>query len=207
MTAPHGRGGLVSRRELLAAALLGTGGVALAATIATPEASAQDESGAAVIDLLNVGILLEALLCDAYQHVFDRDVLLDRDRELLVPVLAHELDYVQTLSTAVRERGGQPAAKPSFQFPEEESADRAAALALLSRLEEGVVRTWQGQLVTLRDPELVQRIRPMLLGKARHAAIVAMLQEDEGVPFPSAVEGIGSLGEFLDEIQPYRVVR
>lgn len=195
------------RREFLtAAAVAGAAGLALAtAGGAIPAARAQDESAAAAVDLLNVGILLEGLLCDAHQQVLDAGVLSERDRELLVPVLAYELDYLQELSVAVRERGGAPASKPSFRFPPEDLGLRAAALSLLSRLEEGVLRTWHGQLVTVRDPDLLRRLRPMIMAKARHAAVVSMLQEDEGVPFPAAVEGTGSLGEFLEEIRTYRV--
>lgn len=193
------------RRAVLAAALAAGGAGALAlATGGSPRAVAQGERGAADIDLLNVGIMLEGLLVSAYEEVLGEDHLEEDDRALLEPVLAHEIDYVARLTSAVRERGGTPARIATFRFPPEQLVTRVSSLELLSRLEETVIRTWHGQLIGVQDEDLMRLLRPMIVGKGRHAAIVAMLIGEDGVPFPGPIETVGSLTEFLEAVQDLR---
>lgn len=170
----------------------------------TAPTEVRDERGAADIDLLNVGIMLEGLLVSAYEEALDADVLDGDDRALLEPVLRHQRDYVDRLTDAIRERGGTPARIASFRFPAEALGNRLSCLELLSRLEETVLRTWHGQVIGIQDEGLLRLLRPMVMAKGRHAAIVGMRIGEDGVPFPGPIEQAGSLAEFLEAVQDLR---
>jgi hypothetical protein len=192
----------LDRRSVLrGAAALGLAGAVSGAYRWRAEAGAQADTTA---DLMNFARTMEGLLCKAYEHVLDEGNMTPRDDELLRPIMQHEMGYVEQFGQLVRKAGGSPVELPMYNFSEEEMVDRAGCLRTLSSLEELSLKGWHGQIPNVTDPTLTKVMRPVLMAKARHAAVVAMLMEDEGKPFPAPIEGSIMLEEALDGMAQYR---
>lgn len=193
----------LDRRSVLrGAAALGLAGAIGGATRWRAEAGAQADTTA---DLLNFARTLEGLACKAYEYALDEgDSMTPRDDALLRPILQHEMGYVQQFAQVIEKAGGTPVELPTYNFSEEEMGDRVSRLRTLSSIEELSMQSWHGQIPTVRDPTLIPFTRPLLMAKARHAAVVAMLLEDEGTPFPAAIEPSISLEECLEGMAQYR---
>lgn len=193
----------VDRRSVLrGAAALGLAGAIAGATRWAAEAGAQADTTA---DLMNFARTMEGLLCKAYAHALDESQFLTpRDDELLRPIMQHEVAYVEQFGQLAVKAGGRAVELPAYNFESAEVADRVSCLRTLSSLEELSLRSWHGQILNVRDPALSAALRPVLLAKARHAAVVAMLLGDEGKPFPAAIQQGIPLEDALDGMAPYR---
>lgn len=210
-TGSGGAIGVVFRRELdrrsvlRGAAALGLLGAAGGAYRWRAQAWAQEASGDVTVDLLNFARTMEGLLCAAYEYALDdEDYMTERDQQFLRPILNHEMAYVENFGTLIERAGGTPVELPEYNFSEEEMGDRIGCLRTLSQLEETGIQGWHGQITTVRDPDLIVAMRPVLMEKARHAAVVASLLEDAGAPFPAPIESTILLEQALDAIAPFR---
>jgi len=193
----------LDRRSVLrGAAALGLAGAVAGAYRWRTEAWAQEPDTTA--DLMNFARTVEGLLCKAYEYALEKEYMTPRDDELLRPIMEHEVAYVELFAQLVEQAGGRAVELPAYNFTEAEMDDRMSCLRTLSSLEELSIKGWHGQIPTARDPRLVPQARPIVMAKARHAAVVAMLLEDEGTPFPAAIEQSITLEEVLDGISQYR---
>lgn len=194
----------MDRRSVLrGAAALGLAGAVAGAYRWRTEAWAQAPDTTA--DLMNLGRTLEGMLCKAYEHALDDEgFMTPRDDELLRPVMQHEMAYVESFGQLVEQAGGRPVELPVYNFEQAGMEDRVGCLRALSSIEELSIKAWHGQIHTVRDPALITSMRPVLMAKARHAAVVATLLEDEGTPFPGPMEGSIMLEEALEGMSMYR---
>jgi len=207
--AADGTSRIVFRRELdrrsvlRGAAALGVAGAVAGAYRWRTEAWAQAPDTTA--DLMNFARTMEGLLCKAYEYALDdEDYMTPRDDELLRPIMTHQLGYVEAFGQLAVKAGGEAVELPAYNFSEDEMGDRVGCLRTLSSLEELSIKSWHGQIHNVRDPALIGSMRPVLMAKARHAAVVATLLEDEGKPFPGPMEGSIMLEEALDGMSQYR---
>lgn len=193
----------IDRRSVLrGAAALGFAGAAAGAYRWRGEAWAQADT---TVDLMNFARTLEGLLCRAYKYALDDEgYMTPRDDELLRPIMTYELAYVGQFGELVEKAGGRAVELPMYNFSEEEMGDRVGSLHTLSSLEELSLRSWHGQIPNVTDPTLSAVMRPVLMAKARHAAVVATLLEDEGKPFPMAIQSGIMLEEALEGMSQYR---
>lgn len=193
----------LDRRSVLrGAAALGLAGAVAGAYRWRDEAWAQAPDTTA--DLMNFARTMEGLLYKAYEYALDDEYMTPRDDELLRPIMQHEMAYVEQFGQLAERAGGQAVELPTYNFSEDEMGDRVGCLRTLSSIEELSLKSWHGQIPTVRDPQLIPQTRPILMAKARHAAVVAMLLEDEGVPFPAPIQQGIVLEEALDGMSQYR---
>lgn len=194
----------LDRRSVLrGAAALGLAGAVAGAYRWRGEAWAQAPDTTA--DLMNFARTMEGLLCKAYEYALDdAGYMTPRDDELLRPIMQHEVAYVEQFGQLAEKAGGSAVELPTYNFSADEMGDRVACLRTLSSIEELSLKSWHGQIPTVRDPQLIPHTRPILMAKARHAVVVAMLLEDEGTPFPAPIQQGIMLEEALDGMSQYR---
>lgn len=193
----------VTRRRLLTGAVTAGSAVALAGlwrTMTDRVAGAQTD---ATLDLLNLGLTGEFLLCSAYEEALEYDALAESDIPLITAMLEQTESNVQLFTAAVERAGGEPIERPGFTYPEGAERDREACLGMLIELENVSIAGWQGVSPTVADPELVELARPMAMGKGRRAGALAFML-DGGNPFPAAIEQGRPLAEVLSAIEQYR---
>ncbi len=167
------------------------------------ERVASAQGSGTTLDVLNLGLTGEYLLCSAYEEALEYDALVESDVELVSAMLAQADSNVQLFQTAIGQAGGEPVARPGFTYPEEAENDRTICLEMLIDLETVTIQGWQGAIPLAREPGVLEFARPMGLSKARRAAALSFLLEGTS-PFPAAIEPGRPLPEVLDAIAPYR---
>jgi len=205
---------LSSRRGFLTgtAKIAGGGAAALAfAGAARPlSALAQDATPAAApefaddIEVLNYALTLEHLESTFYREgleTFTADDFEEGVFDNLTLVAEHEAAHVTAVTAAVEGAGGTPVAKPTFNFPEEVFADRAAFLMNASTFEELGVTAYHGQVPLIQSAEVLGAAAAIAGVESRHAAVIADIVG--GDPFPAPVEGTRTMEEVLAAAQPF----
>jgi Ferritin-like domain len=83
-----------------------------------------------------------------------------------------ETQHVDTLTSAVKAKGGTPVATPKFKFP---VYSQSSFLALAHVLEETGVGAYNGAGPSLSDRSLLAAAGSIVHVEARHAAAIALL--------------------------------
>jgi Ferritin-like domain len=201
---PSESGRAVDRRRLLTGGATITGAAALAVLwrrTTTDVATAQTDT---TLDLMNLALTTEFLLCSAYEEAHGYEVLEDADRELIGAMLAAAEQHVAVFTAAVERTGGQPIERPGFTFPEEAQASREACLLALLELENTTLRGWYGAIPIVQEPAVLELARPMILAKARHAGAIAHACGGDANPFPEAIDTGIPLPDALQTLERYR---
>lgn len=169
----------------------------------TPDAEASATPGKENTDLgiLNYALTLEYLEADFYKQGLAGNLLSGRERELIEPIAAHEQAHVDALTATVQEVGGEPAAKPTFQYPAGTFTDKASFLKTASTFEELGVNAYHGQVTKVQSPEILGAAASIAGVESRHAAILATLTG--GKPFPAPVETTKTMEEVLAAAKPF----
>jgi hypothetical protein len=157
------------------------------------------------IDLLNLGLQSEYLMCSAYQEAVEHgDILSAQDLKFVQAMLFECTASVEQLRGAIEELGGRPIAPTGMTYPEEAKHDRGTCLQLLLELESITIQGWQGAVPMATDPRVVTLTQPMGFTKARRAGALAFLLGDAATPSSSAIEPGLPLSDVLDKLEPYR---
>lgn len=192
----------VNRRSVL------TGAAALGVVAALWRQTNQDlanAQGDLRIDLLNLGLQSEYLMCSAYEEAIEYGGILNaRDLELVQAMLAECTASVELFRASIEEFGGQPIAPTGMTYPEGAERNRETCLALLLELENVTIQGWQGAVPMVNDPSVVALAQPLGFTKARHAGALAVLIGEAATPFSSAIEPGLPLPEVLEKLEPYR---
>lgn len=183
-----------SRRNFVKiAALVGAGSTLVAASrgdkLAFAHASTND------LEILNYALTLEYLEAEFYTRGIKGSILKGRDLELVSPIRDHEQEHVAVVTQTVKDLGGKPATKPTFQFPAGTFTSKAKFLATASAFEELGVTAYHGQVPRIEDADILKSAAAIAGVESRHAAIVADLMG--GNPFPSSFEKHMSMAQVL----------
>lgn len=193
----------VSRRRLLTGAVTAGSAAALAGLWRTTTERVAQAQVSTTLDLLNLGLTGEFLLCSAYEEALEYDALIPADVPLVTVMLEQTERNVGLFQAAIEQAGGEPIERPGFTYPEEAESDRAVCLQMLIELENITIAGWQGASPMVQEPEVVQLARPMAMSKGRRAGALAYML-DGGNPFPAAIEEGRPLPEVLAAIERYR---
>jgi ferritin-like protein len=194
--------GLNRRRLVTGAATVGA-----AAALAALWRGATDRVATAqtttTLDLLNLGLTGEYLMCSAYEEALEYDALAETDIELVSAMLAQTEHNVGLFKEAIEAQGGEPVMRPGFTYPEEAEHDRTLCLQMLDQIQMVTIQGWQGVVPLATEPGLLEFARLMGITKARQCAALCYLLEAAN-PFPSAIEQGRPLPEVLQAIEQYR---
>jgi len=181
------------RNFIKIAALVGAGSTLVATTrhdkTAFADASAND------LEILNYALTLEYLEAEFYTRGVKGGSLSGRALELVTPIRDHEQEHVKVVTQVVKDLGGKPASKPTFQFPAGTFTSKSKFLATASAFEELGVTAYHGQVPRIDDADVLKSAASIAGVESRHAAIVADLMG--GNPFPASFENHKSMGQVL----------
>jgi rubrerythrin len=181
------------RNFIKVAALVGAGSTLVAATRHDKKAFA--DASANDLEILNYALTLEYLEAEFYDRGLKGGILKGRDRDLVEPIREHEQEHVTAVTQTVKDLGGKPAAKPSFQFPAGTFTSKSKFLATASAFEELGVTAYHGQVPRIEDADILKSAAAIAGVESRHAAIVADLMG--GNPFPASFENHKSMAQVL----------
>lgn len=167
------------------------------------DAQALAQPPGTLIDVMNIALTTESLVGAAYDWTLAQGFLTAQDRGLLETARGHEQIYCDTYREVVRSLGGEPVEEPEFTVTPAFTESRESALSELLRLEDLVIRTWQGQMGSITNTEVVATVRPILMNKGGHAGALAVLV-GTAPAMTSAIEQPITLDETLAAITQYR---
>lgn len=187
------------RNFIKVAALVGAGSTLVAATRHDKKAFA--DATANDLEILNYALTLEYLEAEFYTRGVSGGALKGRALELVTPIRDHEKEHVAVVTQTVKDLGGKPATKPTFQFPAGTFTSKAKFLATASAFEELGVTAYHGQVPRIDDADVLKAAASIAGVESRHAAIVADLMG--GNPFPASFENHKSMAQVLKVAGPF----
>lgn len=194
----------VNRRSLLRTAA-SVGAVAAVGTVWRTSANGSaNAQGDLRVELLNLGLQSEYLVCSSYQEALEYEALNERDREVVGAMLDETVSVIERFRAAVEEFGGQPLEKTGMTFPEHAEGDREACLTVLLEIQNLTMQGWHGAAPMVTDPAVVTLAQQLGLTKSRQAGAISFLLGEAANAFPWTMVTGRPLAEVLQELQPYR---
>ncbi len=168
----------MSRHALLLRGAMAAGAV-YGATAVSPfvrRAFAQGKMGD--VDVLNFALTLEFLETAFYER--GAELKLSRDvRSQAKRFGAEEAEHVEALMGTIKDLGGTPAKKPSFDFG---VTDEASFLKLAQTLEDTGVSAYNGAGPSISSKEVLAAAGSIVQVEARHAAVIRLLRDQSPAP-------------------------
>jgi hypothetical protein len=160
------RASFILRGALATGALYGAGAV-------TPFVSrALAEAGGGDAEILNFALTLEYLEADFYT-VKGPQVGLSGEAKAYAKLFGEEEEaHVLALTSAIKQLGGKPVAKPKFDFP---VSSESSFLALAATLENTGVSAYNGAGPSLKSKMVLASAGSIVQVEARHAAAIDLL--------------------------------
>jgi rubrerythrin len=177
-------------------------GTAYGALSATPYiARALADSGASDVDIVNFALTLEYLEAAFYSAAVKRVGGLSADERRLARMLRDdESAHVEALTATVRNLGGKPAAKPTFDFGGA-FASREAFLKTASALEDTGVSAYNGAATAIRSRDVLAAAGSIVQVEARHAALIRLARGK--TPAPLAFDKALEMDAVLKAVKPF----
>jgi rubrerythrin len=177
-------------------------GTAYGALSATPYiARALADSGASDVDIVNFALTLEYLEAAFYSAAVKRVGGLSADERKLARMLRDdESAHVEALTATVRNLGGRPAAKPTFDFGGA-FASRDAFLKTAGVLEDTGVSAYNGAATAIRSRDVLAAAGSIVQVEARHAALVRLARGK--TPAPLAFDKALEMDAVLKAVKPF----
>ncbi len=162
----------MTRASFILRGALATGAVYGAGAVAPFVSQALAASGGGDAEILNFALTLEYLESDFYR-VKGKQVGLSGQAKKYATVFGEEEEaHVLALTSAVKQLGGRPVAKPTFVFP---PTNETSFLALASVLENTGVGAYNGAGPSLKSKEVLASAGAIVQVEARHAAAIDLL--------------------------------
>lgn len=152
------------------------------------------------VEILNFALTLEFLEADFYDRALKNVSGLSGDvKKLATEIRDNEQEHVDALAATVKQLGGKPVAKPTFDFGAA-FANEAAFLKLATTLEDTGVSAYNGAGPAIKSPDVLAAAGSIVQVEARHAALVR-LQRDL-TPSPRAFDATLTVDEVLAAVKP-----
>ena len=193
----HGmtREAFLLRSTLAAGAAYGT----LSATGLIGKALA--ESGGGDVDILNYALTLEYLESTFYtMGVKEVSGLSSEEKKLAEKLRDDEDAHVDALTATIKDLGGKPAAKPTFDFGGA-FGDRASFLKTANTLEDTGVSAYNGAATSISSVDVLAAAGGIVQVEARHAALVRLARDR--TPAPAAFDKALSMEKVLAAVKPF----
>ena len=162
----------MTRQSFILRGAVTTGAVMGAGAVAPFVSSAMAQTSSGDVDILNFALTLEYLEAEFYNVKAKAVGLSGAAKALASEIAGHETQHVDTLTSAIKQAGGTPVAKPKFAFPV--SSERSF-LKLAHVLEETGVGAYNGAGPALQSKQLLAAAGSIVQVEARHAAAIAGL--------------------------------
>jgi rubrerythrin len=192
------------RSFLRMAGLVGVGATLVAGGLGSTFGSgtafaASDDEGD--LGILNYALTLEYLESDFYATGLKKNLVTDRELELITEIADHESAHVTAVTALIKQLGGKPVDKPTITYPADTFSNRANFLKAASTFEEVGVTAYQGQVGLIKSGEVLTAGASIAGVESRHAAVLAQLIG--GTSFPSPIEKQRTKDEVLAIVKPF----
>ena len=160
------------------------------------------------LDIFNFALILEYLEAEFYARVVaannSRTFLQPRVGEVAQKLALDEAAHVVAITNRIVKMGGTPAAKPTFQFPENVFISQLGFLELAGSFEVTGVGAYSGAAPKIRSNEYLRFAASIYGIEARHTAIIRML---DGRTFaPDALEMPLTAAEVASRVAPFILI-
>jgi hypothetical protein len=153
------------------------------------------------VDILNYALTLEYLESTFYSQGVKRVSGLSSDeRKLAERLRDDEGAHVDALMATIKDLGGTPAAKPTFDFGGA-FAGRAAFLKTANTLEDTGVSAYNGAATGISSVDVLAAAGGIVQVEARHAALIRLARDK--TPAPKAFDEAMSMEKVLAAVKPF----
>jgi hypothetical protein len=160
-----------------------------------------DTFGKGDLGILNYALTLEYLESTFYTLGVKQVSGLSSDEKKLAETLRDDEDaHVDALTATIKDLGGKPAAKPTFDFGGA-FGDRAAFLKTATTLEDTGVSAYNGAATSISSVDVLAAAGGIVQVEARHAATIRQAAGEN--PAPDAFDPTLTMDEVLKAVQPY----
>jgi rubrerythrin len=164
-------------------------------------ANALADSGGGDIEILNYALTLEYLESTFYTLGVKEVGGLSSDEKKLAERLRDDEDaHVDALTATIKDLGGRPAAKPTFDFGGA-FADRATFLKTANTLEDTGVSAYNGAATSISAVDVLAAAGSIVQIEARHAALIRLTRDKS--PAPAAFDKALSMEKVLTAVKPF----
>jgi rubrerythrin len=191
----------MTREAFLLRSTLAAGAAYGALSVTGPVSSALAQSGGGDVDILNYALTLEFLEAEFYTLAAKQvQGLSGYETKLTKELRDNETAHVDALAAKVKDLGGTPVAKPTFDFGGA-FADRAAYLKTANVLEDTGVSAYNGAAVLIDSVEVLAAAGAIAQVEARHAAMIRLVRGKP--PAPLAFDKASEMDAILAAVKPF----
>ncbi len=177
------------------------GGGLLAGAIPLAIATGQDGLPQSDIDILNFALTLEFLEAEFYTQAAKRVKGLAKDESDLTKELRdNEAAHVDVLTAAIKDLGGKPVAKPTFDFGGA-FGNRVSYFKTANVLEDTGVSAYNGAAPMISSVEVLAAAGSIVQVEARHAAMIRLVRNKP--PAPKAFDAASEMDAVLTAVKPF----
>jgi hypothetical protein len=163
--------------------------------------SALADAGGGDVDILNYALTLEFLETEFYTRAAKQVKGLSKyERDLTKELRDNEAAHVDALSATIKDLGGKPVAKPTFQFGGA-FASRTAYLKTANVLEDTGVSAYNGAAPMIKSVDVLAAAGGIVQVEARHAALIRLVRNKP--PAPRAFDRASEMKEILAAVKPF----
>jgi Ferritin-like domain len=185
-----------TRSAFLLKAALAAGTVYGLASVTPFISKAMAQEGMGDVDIVNFALTLEYLETDFYEQA-QKLGLSSELKKLASQFGGAEAEHVDALTATVKQLGGMPAKKPTFQFP---MKDEPSFLKLAVTLEDTGVAAYNGAGPSIKSKEVLGAAGSIVQVEARHAAAVRLANGQE--PAPDAFDRTQTADQVMMAVKP-----
>jgi rubrerythrin len=163
--------------------------------------SALAKSGASDVDIVNYALTLEYLEATFYEMAVKRvGGLSAGERKLAKKLRDDERAHVEALTATVKDLGGKPAARPTFDFGGA-FASRATFLKTANTLEDTGVSAYNGAATAITSVDVLAAAGGIVQVEARHASLIRLARDKN--PAPLAFDKASEMQAVLAAVKPF----
>ncbi|MDQ3723716.1 MAG: ferritin-like domain-containing protein [Actinomycetota bacterium] len=159
------------------------------------------DSGGGDVDILNYALTLEFLETEFYTQAAKRVKGLSKyESDLTKELRDNEAEHVDALTATIKDLGGKPVAKPTFQFGGA-FGSRTAYLKTANVLEDTGVSAYNGAAPMIQSVDVLAAAGGIVQIEARHAAMIRLVRNKP--PAPTAFDKASEMDAVLKAVTPF----